>query len=61
MHWHLPSSTVRILSSLFFSVIQYSVSDPVFVDVYGAQELIPSNRFHQSMSLGVPVRQIGLP
>jgi hypothetical protein len=33
--------------------------EPVFVNDYGAQELIPRNRFHQSMSLGRPIRQIG--
>ncbi len=34
--------------------------EPVFVNVYGAQELIPMDRFRQPMYTGGPVRQIGL-
>ncbi len=34
--------------------------EPVFVNVYGAQELIPMDRFRQPMYIGGPVRQIGL-
>ncbi len=34
--------------------------EPVFVNVYGAQEPIPRNRFRQPMQPGGPVRQIGL-
>jgi hypothetical protein len=35
-------------------------AEPVFVNVYGAQELIPMDRFRQPMEPGGPVRQIGL-
>ncbi len=34
-------------------------SEPVFVNVYGAQESIPINRFRQLMKPSGPVRQIG--
>ncbi len=34
-------------------------SEPVFLNVYGAQESIPRNRFRQPMQPGGPVRQIG--
>ncbi len=34
-------------------------SEPVFVNVYGAQESIPRNRFRQPIEPGGPVRQIG--
>ncbi len=33
--------------------------EPVFVNVYGAQESIPRNRFRQPMKPGGPVRKIG--
>ncbi len=33
--------------------------EPVFVNDYGAQELIPRNRFRQLMFSGGPFRQIG--
>ncbi len=33
-----------------------SIPEPVFLNVYGAQESIPRNEFHQSMWPGGPVR-----
>jgi hypothetical protein len=35
-------------------------SEPVFVNVYRAQESIPRNRFRQPMQPDGPVRKIGL-
>jgi hypothetical protein len=35
------------------------LTEPVFVNVYGAQESIPRNRFRQPLYTGGPVRQIG--
>jgi hypothetical protein len=35
-------------------------AEPVFVNVYGAQESIPRNRLRPAMWSGGPVRQIGL-
>jgi hypothetical protein len=34
--------------------------EPVFVNVFGGQDPIPRNRFHQLMKPGGPVRLIGL-
>ncbi len=42
-----------------FGLIRLS-PEPVFVNVYGAQKLIPRNRLHQPKQPGGPVRQIGL-
>ncbi len=36
-----------------------SMTEPVFVNVYGAQESNPMNRFRHPMKPGGPVRQIG--
>jgi hypothetical protein len=35
-------------------------NEPIFFNVFGAQESIPINRFSQPMKLGGPVRQTGL-
>ncbi len=35
-------------------------TEPVFVNVYGAQELILMDRFRKPMHTGGPVRQLGL-
>jgi hypothetical protein len=35
-------------------------NEPIFVNVFEAQESIPINRFSQPMKLGGPVREIGL-
>ncbi len=46
-------------SSLMTLNILYQ-SEPVFVNVYGAQESIPRNRFRQPLQPDGPVRKIGL-
>ncbi len=44
----------------FYDILLKFQPEPVFVNVYGAQESIPKNRFRQPMQPDRPVRQIEL-
>ncbi len=53
----LIRSRIRPLGKAFRSTVD---TEPVFVNVYGAQESTPRNQFRQPMQPGRPVRKIGL-
>ncbi len=53
----LPTSSSKQRTVIDFPA-ESSLSEPVFVILYGAQESIPTNRFRQPMWLGGPVRKI---
>ncbi len=65
-------ATITLCYATFCSSIKFTIAtprpfkmkatqaEPVFVNVYGAQESIPRNRFRQPLKPAGPVRQIGL-